>query len=266
MSDLFNTEIGQNEAGRENPTKGFSRLIGKREFNKLFEQFTYRHDLSRVFDDLLTCTLCAFALGRQEELYLETIRGYSKEEVTWIAQLFGLMVQAYDERSQSGGWCDILGDYFMEHNGKFGRDAKGQFFSPEHICDMMARVIGNESPTGNINDPACGSGRMLIAYDRLDPNHRLKNFYVGQDQDHRCVKMAAINMKLYGMKGVVIHMNTLSMEIYSGYRVMLPEVGGMVHFLTADECKQYVLQPKNTADDAEVVEEPRQTKLIIPDW
>lgn len=69
-----------------------------------------------------------------------------------------------------------------------------------------------------ILDPACGSGRCLIAYDRKgDPKPHA--FYVGVDIDERCVRMAAINMFFHGMRGVVICGNSLSMEMRFGYRV-----------------------------------------------
>ena len=80
---------------------------------------------------------------------------------------------------------DVLGDFFMEHLS-FGRN--GQFFTPEHLCDMMA-MISMPADTNHILDPACGSGRMLMASAKL---HRYGKFY-GADIDRTCCMMAVIN-------------------------------------------------------------------------
>ena len=214
-----------------------------KEFEKLFSQIAYRHTFMNVFDDFLTLTLCAFGMGRYEEEYLKTLEIYSKEEINTFPLLLGELVHYYTENSKDGKWVDGLGDFFMEHNGKFGRDAKGQFFTPVHLCDLMAKFT--EPTKGTINDCAVGSGRCLIAADRLHPQNRCNNFYVGVDVDPRCVKMCAINMTLYGMKGTVIHGNSLSLDIWGGYRVYLPETGLGVVKLTANECRQYLFTRKD---------------------
>jgi len=208
------------------------------EFNKIFAGLAYRHSFMNVFDDFLTLTICAFGLGRYEAEYLETIKRYDKKEINLFPQLLSALVMYYTDHSTGGGWVDGLGEFFEEHNGKFGRDARGQFFTPPQLCDLMAMIT---NPTnGSINDPAAGSGRCLIAVDRLNPNNRLQNFYVAQDVDNRCVKMCVVNMVLYGMKGAVLHMNTISLEVFGGYRVYLPDVGLGVVKLSKNECWQYI--------------------------
>ncbi|TLX73703.1 SAM-dependent DNA methyltransferase [Labilibacter sediminis] len=229
-----------------------------KEFEKLFSKIAYRHTFMNVFDDFLTLTLCAFGMGRYEEEYLKTLEIYSKEEINIFPQLLGELVKYYTENSKSGSWVDGLGDFFMEHNGKFGRDARGQFFTPVHICQLLAEMTKPES--GTINDCAVGSGRCLIAADRVHPQNRFNNFYVGVDVDPRCVKMCAINMQLYGMKGVVIHGNSLTLDIWGGYRVYLPETGLGVRKLSADECRQYLLTQK----DAEPKKQAHKKEIPTP--
>lgn len=246
-------------APRENPLHGFSRLI---------IGVAYRHGVSTVFDDFLTMALCAFSHGQKEELYMETISRYHKNEVQQLANALGALIMAYDRESQDGQWCDILGRFFEEHNGKFGRDARGQFFTPESLCDMMAQLTQGNEPVKDrrIGDCCVGSGRTLIALDRTQPDNRLHNFYVGQDIDGRCAKMFAFNMKMYGMKGVSIHMDTLQMTVYGGYRVYMPEMGGIIRWLSADEARSYIIEPKTIDAAADVIEEPKQLQMIIPDW
>jgi hypothetical protein len=47
-----------------------------------------------------------------------------------------------------------------------------------------------------ILDPACGSGRMLLAAQKCNGRHH--EFY-GIDIDHTCIKMAAVNLFLSGL-------------------------------------------------------------------
>ncbi len=221
-------------------------------FNKLFEALLYRHDVPTVFDDFLTLTLSALAIGRAESVYEETIKRYRPEDQSMFGRMFAELFLAYDERSSpDGGWADILGHFFEEHNGKFGRDARGQFFTPETVCNFMAQITaadavadGDEPIT--VNDCAVGSGRNLIAHSRLHPSNRTRCFYVGQDIDHRCVKMTAINMAMYGMRGVSIHMDTLRMEVWGGYRVWLPETGMGVQPLSKAQCISFLMGPKES--------------------
>ena len=205
----------------------------------------------KVFDDFLQAAICALALGRMEKEYYETIKGYSPEEVKQFGNLFGALILAYEKVSTpDGGWDDMLGHIFEEHNGKFGRDASGQFFTPPHLCDLMAQLSGAETTEENkINDPACGSGRCLISIDRLNPKNRFHNFYLGMDVDSRCVKMCTLNFFMFGMKGVVIHMNSLSLEVWSGYRVYLPESCLGIKPLSKAQCMEYLFEVQNPEVD-----------------
>jgi len=61
-----------------------------------------------------------------------------------------------------------------------------------------------------INDPACGSGIMLLAAASYCPqwalDYAVVRFY-GQDIDRQCVQMARINMMLYGLNGFGAKLN-----------------------------------------------------------
>jgi type I restriction enzyme M protein len=226
------------------------------EFTKIFNQIAYRHDFMRVFDDFLTLAICCFANKRMEDVYFETIKGYTKEELKNFSFLLGSLILDYDKKADTAGaWYDGLGDFFMDNNNKFGQDARGQFFTPEEVCNMMAHLSHEKDSKEerHILDPAAGSGRMLLAFDRLNPQYRFENFYVAADVDSRCVKMCTLNFCLYGLKGTIIHMDSLRMEIWGGYRVFMPETYLGIKPLNKDECLQFVAQPRN---EAETVPEP----------
>ena len=235
-----------------------------KEFNKIFSQIAYRYSTMQVFDDFLCLAICALSCKRMEDEYLRIIKGYSKEEITLFSNLLGALILDYEKQSsQSGAWFDGLGEFFMENNSKFGQDARGQFFTPEPVCTMLALMTGEqgeEEPKNEcrILDPAAGSGRMLIAMDRLKPNNRFDNFYVAADIDSRCVKMCTLNMFLYGLKGAVIHMNSITMEVWGGYRVYLGDTGLGIRPLSIQECFSFITYNKKS-------NEVEQLPIIAPE-
>jgi hypothetical protein len=108
----------------------------------------------------------------------------------------------------------------------------------------MANLLGdiNECQEGIIvNDCSSGSSRNLIAHTRLNPKNRINAFYVAQDLDERCVNMSVLNFIMFGMKGIVIHMNTLTMEVFKGYRIWLPETMMGITPLSKHECLNYLI-------------------------
>lgn len=232
-----------------------------KDFSKAFDSLIYRHDVPSVFDDFLSIAVSALALGRAESLYEETIKRYKPEEQKMFAKMFSSMVMAYEERSSpDGAWVDILGEFFEEHNGKFGRDARGQFFTPPSVCNFMAQITAaDQEPTQDtitVNDCACGSGRNLIAHSRLHPKNRFRTFYVGSDVDQRCVKMTTLNLSMYGLSGVVVHQNSLTMETWGGYRVWLPETGMGITPLNKEQALSFLVSDKPVSE---------QPKPVVPE-
>ncbi len=184
---FVNSLIMSKSEGRKNFFKGFDKLIHQ------------GHDRARLFDDFLTISICALSGGRMEELYLQTISHYPKEVVRDLSKVFADLVMAMEEEKQ-----DILGSYFEQ---EITRGENGQFFTPDPICTFMASIV--ETSSGEtVNDPCCGSGRMLLASARVNPHC----IFYGQDIDLRCVKMTTINLALNGLRGFVTWGDSLAKE------------------------------------------------------
>lgn len=132
----------------------------------------------------------------------------------------------YGKGVATKGWCDPLGDLFMQLMGKSDTQRNGVFFTPEGICKLMAQISVDGKDLAEsertdcgafgfrtmVSDPTCGSGRNLLAVaskfaDR--PRAELP-FFVGEDVDGVCCKMAAVNLMCHGLPGEVICHNTLS--------------------------------------------------------
>lgn len=123
---------------------------------------------------------------------------------------------------------DFLGRMFMLLN--IGNRDKGQFFTPYHICDLMARLtisteeimsmIKEQGPI-KVCDPTCDAGAILIAAVNVI-NEALENteynaqnclIVVGQDIDHTVAMMCYIQLSLLGMYGYIKVGNALTETI-----------------------------------------------------
>jgi hypothetical protein len=182
----------------------------RKTFAEHMNGLSQRYGVGTVFSDMLTMVICAFSMQKQEDLYFKTIKPYKKEEVVKFSEAFAALV--VEMTGDGSGMVDVLGEYFMEFLS-FGRN--GQFFTPMNICDMMARITNPVTGTSRILDPACGSGRMLMAMAKLN---RYATFY-GADCDVICAKMTVINMCLNSMYGEVAWMDSLSNRWYAGWKI-----------------------------------------------
>lgn len=181
-------------------------------FASVMERLSGKNSLSNVFRDFLEMSVCALSLGAKEERYLEIVRRYDKPEVYELAEAFSLLVMEMDNGGE--GLKDCFGDFFMEYLS-FGRN--GQFFTPEPICEMMARITGEIHDGAKVYDCACGSGRTLLAAAKI--NRRA--YFFGSDIDMNCCLMTVINLCLNGLLGEVAWMDSLTNKFYGGWRIEL---------------------------------------------
>ena len=75
-----------------------------------------------------------------------------------------------------------------------------------------------------IADPACGSGRLLVACIRLRP----RGYYFGVDKDPTCAKMAALNMLWRNVDSHIVWGNSLSLQGHGGWMTTGTALGGRI--------------------------------------
>ncbi|MGA4519253.1 N-6 DNA methylase [Solibacillus silvestris] len=193
---------------------------------KAFESFRYKHDLINVFEDFLYLTAAAFSnsvdklnFDKREEEYLRRIKKYSKAEAAKFPELLGELVMCFEV----GGPNDHLGNLFMELG--LGNSAKGQFFTPYPVSQMMARMIVSKEDIDKhikekgyftLCEPTCGAGGMIIAtYEavmELGYNPQVVMRVTSQDIDIKAVLMTFIQTTLLGIDNTVILGDTLALE------------------------------------------------------
>jgi type I restriction-modification system DNA methylase subunit len=188
------------------------------DFKKCFEKLSYRHSYSDTFNHFLDFALWMLdpLKNREPVKYLENI--YEEKDAQTMCDMFYHWSDACDNNGE--GFHDLLGEMFMEFVSH-GRN--GQFFTPQPVCDMMANILIDTPEDGKtVSDPACGSGRLLLAAAKLN---RKMNFY-GADNDLTCCKMAALNLIINTMAGEIAHMNSVTMEYYRSYHIKVYNIEG----------------------------------------
>ncbi|MCR5329613.1 MAG: N-6 DNA methylase, partial [Lachnospiraceae bacterium] len=116
---------------------------------------------------------------------------------------------------------DFLGKLYMNLN--LGSHWHGQFFTPYHVCELMAKMQIEEADVKreieskgyiSICDPCVGGGAMLIAaasaFRKLKINYQDHAVFVGQDLDSVVAKMAYIQISLLGCPGYITVGNSLT--------------------------------------------------------
>lgn len=186
-------------------------------FGEYLEGISRIHGRAKVFDDFLRIIVCCLSMGRKEELYFKTIKPYSKEELNVFSQAFAALIVQMD----NAPLVDPFGDYFEEF---LSNSRNGQFFTPICVCDLMTQLTtavkpGEERRNGDVRvyDPTCGSGRLLLSAAKEDR----KQFFIGADISYTCCLMTIINLCLNSLNGEVLHMDTLSLECWHHWCVIV---------------------------------------------
>lgn len=168
-----------------------------------------------VFSDLLDYIIAGFDLERKP------IKGwkYTPAQTQFFASMTMSYLNLMKEELEKAEWYDAWGDLFMELIGNFA-GYRGQFFTPSSLTDCLADVaIPGQKPKTVcgafglrtiISDPACGSSRMLLSiHSKMVHDDKDKPYLIGEDLDHLCVKMSAINMCVHGCFGEAVCHNSL---------------------------------------------------------
>ena len=200
---------------------------------KDIEKASYAVDTFKFVSDLFECGAIAISnavdlvqKNEREERYLQIIRNYKPTHQKSLAEIFAkvyalLASVVYD----NGRFNDNLGEIFMRCN--LGNKIAGQFFTPYHISELMARVTIDKTLVKEktaddgiltVNDPCCGGGGMLMAalevLKSYGVNYARNCFMEANDVDLRCVHMTYLQLALAGVPAIVRHQNTLTRECW----------------------------------------------------
>lgn len=193
----------------------------EQEFIKLLHSIDYSKRDSDVFRDFLEASTYALSLPflpEAKQKFSNAFNGYNPDQKTKLDQLFQIVVEALESEHQ-----DFIGNIFMQL--EMGNDYKGQFFTPYHICKLIAKMQICTDPEQikrqkfiTVSEPAAGAGAMVIALAEEFLQNNLNpatDMYVETiDIDRLAFYMCFIQLSLYGVPAKVICGNTITMEIY----------------------------------------------------
>lgn len=180
-------------------------------FNKIFENMAKIQDRSIIWNNFLDYCININLLN-SEEKHLD-FKGneehYADMLAEWLLQL--------NEDLETKSYSDRLGMFYEELVTSHAKSKSiGQFYTPSDVTDLMNRLVIDENSTGFVNDCACGSARMLLSAHVRSKGNLI---CVGQDLDEVSCKMAVLNFWSHGVRGCILHQNTLTLECYQAWRV-----------------------------------------------
>lgn len=163
-----------------------------------------------LFDDWISMYAIATAQAvdfneEREKAYLQ-IASKHKDKMSDFIELNGLLIQAFEEKME-----DVLGYIYMHL--ELGSSRTGQFFTPYHLCQLMAQMGATRKDFYEINEPSCGGGGNIIAFaeelERQGVDFRTKMRATCQDIDVRAVYMCYLQCSYYGIPAIVFQSDTL---------------------------------------------------------
>lgn len=210
----------------------------------------------RVYDDWLD--LMTYALQRDDENYLKVLDRYDnngeqgEREADHFSYAFGLLQEGMNEVNH-----DLLGVVYEEMG--HSSDAFGQHFTPHNLCDMKAEMILSDVDEDRdepytVQDPASGSGRLLISAAKKLPDTVESEFY-GVDKDSTCAKMTALNLTFFNMDGYSVQGDSLTMDYRRVWQTRGSPLGGELVELEDDEWDNpYDKEPGDVDETSEIEE------------
>ncbi len=209
--------------------KGYPVQIGKKTWKELEcvrnrgNSYFFHDWLDLILNSLLSITdnlqeigismdIQKASQGKFNDRYMEIVKNYSEGKIGERAidhfqRAFKFLME---ETLESGK--DVLGEIYQ---AQITYGEHGQFFTPEHITDFMSKMIGKDTKKSiekvqeTMMDPCCGSGRFILSMAKDDPDC----YFIGQDIDERCCKMAVINMFMRDLTGEIRLGNSLANKI-----------------------------------------------------
>lgn len=121
---------------------------------------------------------------------------------------------------------DLFGKVYEYFLGEFALaegQGGGEFFTPTSVVKYMVEVI--EPYSGEIYDPACGSGGMFVQSAKFIERRKAelhdaseKNIFVcGQEKTADTVKLAKMNLVVNGLRGEIKQANTFYQDEFNCY-------------------------------------------------
>lgn len=193
-----------------------------RSFLKPLETISARRgSITTIFSDFVRLVACCVSprhlvdgrsVSVREDEYMETIRRYDKREAELFTQAYAAFIMEADKHPHR----DILGTEWLEYSSKSCKQARGEFYTPPEVADLLALMTsGHEEAIGRglpftVCEPACGAGTMILSYASLfAPDHWHLPRFTAIDLNPVACDMCFINTTLWSVPCEIICGNAL---------------------------------------------------------
>ena len=186
------------------------------EFVKIFRSLCGRHGRWEIWQDFITLAAIEISnavdrshAAERGKTYKMIAEKYKPDELHRFALMLQEVVAGIDHNPEQ----DFLGELFMALN--LGSDHAGQFFTPYHVCCLMAEITGTDLLARierdgwvSVNDCACGAGALLMAFANTCLHHKINYqtsvLFVAQDIDCIVGLMCYIQLSLLSCAGYIV--------------------------------------------------------------
>jgi type I restriction enzyme M protein len=111
---------------------------------------------------------------------------------------------------------DLFGDayeYLMQMYASDAGKSGGEYYTPQEVAELLARItVVGKTEVNKVYDPACGSGSMLLKYEKVLGHGKVRQGYFGQEINLTTYNLCRINMFLHDIpyeKFEIAHGDTL---------------------------------------------------------
>lgn len=173
------------------------------------------------FGDFCRMAACCLAAGTREQEYLEIAERYQASELELFSQALAALVLEMEQKP----FEDLLGPYYLEVASKSTQDARGEFYTPESISRLIARMLFDadrfkqENRAVTVCEPACGAGGMVLAIGELMAPHHVDLLrFTCWDLNPVAADMCFINTTLWGIPAEIVWGDTLRHNIHGSWK------------------------------------------------
>lgn len=224
----------------------------------------------------------------REKEYLDVAGGYNRAELGEISKGLGLLVNEMEDEPFS----DRLGIYYLEHSSKSSKQSRGEFYTPDAISAMIAKMLFEEPPATDsvdsksvetnvviaankpvsILEPCCGAGGMILNVGKeFSPVERGgERSYVDLlrvtaiDISVVACDMSYINTTLWGIPARVINGNFITGKINIGWK--------NIHWMRVGEDQRlnaermlHIIRELEQEPEKEIKPEPQKPSNFVDD-
>ena len=203
---------------QENREKVNGRDAAVEEIVKEFKKFDGSRNEQMLFSDWVKLTALSISQRvnydkEMERAYLQTVKGYRKEELQSFCKMTGRLWRLFDQQID-----DYLGKIYMRSG--MGSNKTGQFFTPFHLSELTANLsledLESRMEGGKliINEPSSGGGGLILAAAKIlkekNLNYQEIMDVTARDLDWNGVYMTYTQLSMAGIPAKIIQGDTLA--------------------------------------------------------